>query len=189
MADPTDASRSVHLSLPPSTDTPLKPSVHNRAMYGESAKQAQESIMRDLKNNVRIVSPTAFRKHFLDFSASSSLSGPLQKVQNDFYSGGRWTKFPEQNPDKQPLESKFYGPFVEIAEAVNKACRQHAPGDAIESIWLDRNAKAPGALSKDNPKVRPDIVQVSKSASKEYEKLSKDLSVEEKAKMEVRSSR
>ena len=186
MADPADASRSAHLSLPPSTDTPLKPSIHNRVMYGESAEQVQESIMRDLKKNVRIVSPTDFRKQFLDFSASGSLSGPLQRVQNDFYSDGRWTKFPEQNPDKDPLEFKFYRPFVEIAEAVNKACRQHAPGDAIESIWLDRNAKAPGALSKDDPKVRPDIVQVSKSASKEFEEL---MSVEEKDKMEVCSSR
>ena len=186
MADPVDPPRSAH---PPNTDTPLKSSVHSRVMYGEEAKQAQESVKRDLKNNVRIVSPTDFYRHFLGYSASDSVSGPLQQVQTEFYSSGRWTKFPKKEPSRNLLEYKFYGPFVEIAEAVNKVCQQYAPVDAIESVWLDRNAKAPEARSKDNPKVRPDIVQVSKSASKEFEKLSGNLSVEVKDEIEVCSSR
>ena len=158
-------------------------------MYGETAEQARDSIMRDLKNNVRIISPTDFCQRFLDFPTSETLSGSLQKIQDDLHSGGRWTKFPEQKPDKRPLESKFYGPFVEIAETVNKACREHAPGDAVESVWLDRNTKAPDALSKDDAQIRPDIVQVSKSTSKEFKELSENLSVKEKKKTEVRSPR
>ena len=172
MSDPADTSHSVKLSLGASTDTPLKPSVHNRAMYGENAEQARDSVKRDLKNNVRIISPTDFREHFLNFP-SDSLSGPFQKVQNDLYSGGRWKNFPDPKPKEHPLESKFYKPFVEIAETVNKACRRHAPSDAVESVWLDRHSRPPGALSVDDAKIRPDIVLVSKSTSKEFQDLSK----------------
>ena len=185
MTDPVDSSSSVKLSLGASTDTPLKPSVHNRAMYGENAEQARDSVKRDLANNVRIISPTDFREHFLDFPTSDSLSGPFQKVQNDLYSDGRWKNFPDPKPKEHPLESKFYGPFVEIAETVNKACRRHAPDDAVDSIWLDCNTKAPAALSKDDAQVRPDIVQVSKSTSAEFKALSENFSVKAKAKQEV----
>ena len=189
MSDPADASRSVKLSLGVSTDTPFKPSVHNRVMYGENAEQAQDSVKRDLKNNVRIVSPQDFREHFLGFPVSESLSGAFKEVKKALYNNGHWRNFPNPKPKEHPLESKFYGPFVEVAETVNKACRQHAAGGAVESVWLDRHSKPPGALSEDDAKVRPDIVLVSKSTSKEFEKLSENLSVEDKAKIEVRSSR
>ena len=189
MSDPadTDTSHSVKLSLGVSSDTPFKPSVHNRVMYGENAEQAQKSVKRDLENNVRIVSPTDFREHFLSFPGSESLSGAIKEVQNLLYSGGRWKNFPDSKAT--PLESKFYKPFVEIAETVNKACRRHAPSDAVEGVWLDRHSRPPGALSVDDAKIRPDIVLVSKSTSKEFQDLSKDLSVTEKAEIEVRSSR
>ena len=189
MSDPTDASRSVKLSLGVSTDTPFKPSVHNRVMYGENAEQARESVKRDLENNARIVSPADFHENFLGFPDSESLSGVIEEVKELLYSNGRWKNFPDPKPKEHPLESKFYRPFVEVAETVNKAYRRHAPGDAVESVWLDRHSKPPGALSKDDAKVRPDIVLVSKSTSKEFQVLSENLSVAEKVKMEVRSSR
>ena len=196
MADSANAPSSARGSLPVSTDTPYKPSVHNRVMYGEDAHQARESVKSDLKNNVRILRPDYFCKNFLDFDFSQPLPDAFKKVKGEFYSNGRWKDFPESKKKKEAPETKFYKPFVDISQAVNAVCWEHAPRD-VKSVWVDRHSTTPQTLSKDAADIRPDIIQVSESTSSKFEALNNDLSVAEedggkkvdKGKKEVCSSR
>ena len=200
MADSENASSSLHHSLPVSTDTPYKPLVHNRVMYGENAHQAQESVKSDLKNNVCILKPDHFCKNFLDLDFSQPLPGIFEKVKDKFYSDRCWKGFPKSKKQKEAAKIKFYKLFVDIAQAVNAVCWEHAPHD-VKSVWVDHHSTAPQTLSKDSPDICPNIIQVCESTFSKFEALNNELSVTEdkdeeekvkkvkKSEKEVRSSR
>jgi len=171
MTDPANASLLQNL-LNRTGDTPYKPSSSYGMLYGETAKQARDNVKNDLRNNVRVVSPDDFRKSLLPLN--EDFGHELKNVKKRFYNT-RWKGFPDSLKEKDPAESKFYGPFVNIAQAVSQACRKRAPQEAVESNWVDCHSKAPATLSKDDPKIRPDIVQVSASTSPDFHEVNESL--------------
>jgi len=85
-------------------------------LYGETAKQARDNVKNDLRNNVPIVSPDDFRKSSLPLD--EDFDHELEDLKRRFYNK-RWKGFPDPLKEKDPAESKFYGPFVNIAQAVS----------------------------------------------------------------------
>ena len=171
MTDPANESLSKYL-FNETGDTPFKPPSSYGMLYGETARQARDNVKNDLRNNVRIVSPDDFRKSLLPMD--ENFDRELKNVKRKFYNK-RWKGFPDPLKEKDPAESKFYGPFVNIAQAVSEACRKRAPKDAVESNWVDCHSRAPATLSKDDPQIRPDIVQVSTSTSPDFHKVNESL--------------
>jgi hypothetical protein len=157
----------------PLKDTPTKPSTSRRIMLGESARQIQDDVAKDLKNNVRIVSPAHFREKLLHFPDDKDLSKAFRSVKEKHYKKGRWKGF----PTKAAREAEYYEPFVNICQSINQACRdsRRASAEAIQGVWVDCHSKAPETTSKDCPKIRPDIVQVSASTLPQFQKLDRDL--------------
>ncbi|KAF8344924.1 hypothetical protein F5887DRAFT_235756 [Amanita rubescens] len=133
-------------------------------LHSETPKQARNNVKNDLRNNVRIVSPNDFCKSLLPLN--EDFDRELNNVKKRFYNN-RWKGFPDPLKEKDLAESKFYGPYVNIAQAVSEACRKRAPQDAVKSDWIDCS-KAPATLSKDDAEIRPGIVQVSASTSLDF---------------------
>jgi hypothetical protein len=77
-----------------------------------------------------------------------------QLAKNGTYAEGSWTNLPKN----ETKEDGLYGPFVEVVNAINKACGDATSG--VKNYWVDRHSASPRSRDKDAAAIRPDVVSV-----------------------------
>lgn len=61
-------------------------------------------------------------------------------------------------PTDEKRESRYYAPFVKIAESIRKASPTLSV--TLESSWMDRHSKFPKSRDQDASLIRPDVLNI-----------------------------
>ena len=125
----------------------------------------RDAVNAELKGHVRVCDTDAFLKTVLPLpndTTPKSILDRLQKEASQPYTlSNRWNSFPEREKNgSEPLESSFYAPFIQAADAILGAIPDKKR-NRLEGQWLDLHDKAPQS-NEDSPKARPDCLFVAR---------------------------
>jgi len=148
-----DAADSVRLRL--RRDTLIKSSVILDSSCRKTlADSVYNMVNKELRGHCHTADTGTFLNSILPLKNETVEKVYQQLVENGTYANHSWTNLPKD----ETKENGLYGPFVNVVNAINKACGDATGG--VRNYWVDRHATSPRSRDKDAAAIRPDIVSI-----------------------------